>query len=162
MSLLLLFDTKGDVSVPVSDINVFTRRTIRVEFTDEVVVDSRYYDVSNYTLSVVDGEGPVEVVSVLPTNESATLELILVTQPMTVGTTYSLVIDELANREGATFGVTGAFIYRDTKSDSALRSIPKHIDKRPTSLVATLLTAIGVQDDIIGGSRSDTLVVESV
>lgn len=162
MTLLILFDGDADVSIPVSDINVLTRKTILVQFTDEIVTDSRYYDVDNYSLSVVEGTGPVEVVSVLPTNDKATLELILVTQPMTAGTTYSLTIDEFANREGTTFGMTGNFIYRDTKSDSGLRSVPKHFDKRPTSIIAAVITAISINDDIIGGSRSDTLSVESV
>jgi hypothetical protein len=81
---------------------------------------------------------------------------------MTAGSTYQLEIEELANREGSTFGVFGQYIYRDTKSDSGLRSIPKHFDKRPSSLIATMTTAIGVSDDAIGGSRNDTLTVESV
>lgn len=161
MSLLLLFAKSGDIDVPVSDIDVYTSRSVRAIFTDEVVTDSRYYDVNNYTLTLIEGSGPVEIVSILPTNETSTLELVLVTQPMTAGSTYQLAIEELANREGSTFGVFGQYIYRDTKSDSGLRSIPKHFDKRPTSLIATMTTAIGVSDDLIGGSRNDTLVVES-
>jgi hypothetical protein len=161
MSLLLLFAKSGDIDLPVSDIDVYTSRTIRAIFTDEVVTDSRYYDVNNYTLTLIEGSGPVEIISVLSTNETATLELVLVTQPMTAGSTYQLEIEELANREGSTFGVFGQYIYRDTKSDSGLRSVPKHFDKRPTSLIATMITAIGVSDDLIGGSRNDTLTVES-
>jgi hypothetical protein len=160
MTLLILFDG-GEAALPVSDINVLTKKSIRVQFTDEIVTDSRYYDVNNYSIAVVEGTGPVEVLSVLPTNETASLELILVTQPMTHGTTYSLTIDEFVDRSGNEFSLVGGFIYRDTKSDSALRSIPRHFDNRPASIIAAFVTAISINDDIIGGSRSDTLVVES-
>jgi hypothetical protein len=160
MSLLLLFDGRDTAYVPASDINVYTRRTIHVQFTNEVVVDSTYYDPNNYTVSLVEGTGPVEVVSVLPTNETTTLGLVIVTQPMTQGTTYNLAITNMFNREGGNFSLIGDFVYRDTKSDSSLRSVPKHFDKRETSLIASLVTAITISDDVIGGSRNDILVVE--
>ena len=159
MSLLLLFDGRDTAFVPASDINVYTRRTIHIQFTNEVVTNSTYYDPNNYTISLIDGEGPVEVISILSTNEKATLGLVIVTQPMTAGSTYSLAITNMFNREGGNFSLVGDFIYRDTKSDSTLRSIPKHFDKRATSLIASLVTAIGITDDVIGGSRNDTLVV---
>lgn len=162
MSLLLLFAGSSDVSVPVSDLDVLTRKTILVEFTDEMVTDDAYYDVDTYTLEVIDGEGPVEVVGVLPVNGTSSLELVLITQAMTHGTTYQLTTGNLKDRNGSSISFIGQFIYRDTKVDSALRSIPKHFDKRPTSITFSLLAAIGKQDDIIGGSRSDRLVVEGV
>jgi len=162
MSLLLLFDGGDGSEVPVSDLDVLTRKAIQVTFTDEIVTDSSYYDVSNYSISLVDGEGPVEVKSVLPTNGTSALELVLLTQSMTLGSTYQLTANNLKDRNGATISFSGQFIYRDTKVDSALRSIPKHFDKRPTSILFSLMAAIGEQDDIIGGSRSDRLVVEGV
>ena len=94
-------------------------------------------------------------------NGTSSLELVLITQPMTLGSTYQLTANNLNDRNGATISFSGQFIYRDTKVDSALRSIPKHFDKRPTSILFSLMAAIGEQDDIIGGSRSDRLVVES-
>jgi len=162
MSLLLLFDKDGSSDVPVSDLDVLTRKTLRVAFTDEIVTNDSYFDVSNYSITLVDGSGPVEVVSVLPVNGTSSLELVLVTQPMTLGTTYQLTANNLNDRNGATISFSGQYIYRDTKVDSALRSVPKHFDKRATSLIHSLLAAIGKQDDIIGGSRSDRLVVEGV
>lgn len=160
MTLLILLGGEPQLDALVSDIEVYTRRTVRIKFTDEVVVNDAYNDINNYDISIVEGTGPVEVVSVLSTNESTTLELILVTQPMTAGTTYSLAVTQLFRRGGTTFNLVGSFIYRDTKTDSALRSIPKHFDKRETSLIATLLTAIGRQDDLLGGSRNDILTIE--
>ena len=162
MSLLLLFDKAGSSEVPVSDLDVLTRKALRVEFTDEIVTNDNYYDVSNYALELVEGSGPVEIVSVLPVNGTSSLELVLITQPMTLGTTYQLTANNLNDRNGSTISFSGQFIYSDTKVDSTLRSIPKHFDKRATSIVHSLLAAIGKQDDIIGGSRSDRLVVEGV
>jgi hypothetical protein len=162
MSLLLLFAHSGSSDVPVSDLDPLTRKTILVTFTDEIVTNDNYHDVSNYTLELVDGPGPVEIVDVLPVNGTSTLELVLVTQPMTLGTTYQLTANNLNDRNGATISFSGQFIYRDTKVDSALRSIPKHFDRRAVSIMHSIMAAIGKQDDLIGGSRSDRLVVESV
>lgn len=162
MSLLLLFDKSGSSEVPVSDLDALTRKTLRIEFTDEVVTDDAYYDVSNYAIELIDGSGPIEIKSVLPVNGTSTLELVLITQPMTLGSTYQLTANNLKNRNGSTISFSGQYIYRDTKVDSSLRSIPKHFDKRATSIMFSVLAAIGKQDDIIGGSRSDRLVVEGV
>lgn len=162
MSLLLLFDGGDGSEVPVSDLDVLTRKAIQVTFTDEIVTNDNYYNVDNYSIALIDGSGPVEIKGVLPVNGTSSLELVLITQPMTLGSTYQLTANNLNDRNGATISFSGQFIYRDTKVDSALRSIPKHFDKRPTSILFSLMAAIGEQDDIIGGSRSDRLVVEGV
>lgn len=162
MSLLLLFDKDGSSEVPVSDLDVLTRKAIQVTFTDEIVTNDNYYNAANYSIALIDGSGPVEIRDVLPVNGTSSLELVLITQPMTLGSTYQLTANDLNDRNGATISFSGQFIYRDTKVDSALRSIPKHFDKRATSITHSLLAAIGKQDDIIGGSRSDRLVVEGV
>jgi len=160
MSLLILFEGQAGppvAAINVLDINVYSKKLVRILFDDEVIVNDTYNDPSNYSISVVDGSGPVEVVGVLPTNETTSLEVILITQPMTPGTKYSISITELSNRSGITFSVLGLYYARDTKVDSILRSIPSHFDKRPTSILASILTAIAINDDIIGGSRNDAI-----
>lgn len=160
MTLLILFDGQQGppvAAINVVDITVYSKRLVRILFDDEVIVNDTYNDPTNYSIGVVEGTGPVEVVGVLPTNLSASLEVILITQPMTSGTTYQVSVTSLSTRNGIDFSVLGNYISRDTKTDSALRSIPKHFDRRPTSLLSSLITAIGINDDIIGGSRSDDI-----
>jgi hypothetical protein len=163
MSLLILFDTEGEAPPPILttvgivDINVYSKVLVHVEFNDEVIVNDLYNDPSNYSISVVEGEGPVEVVGILHNNKSSSLDVILITQPMTFGTTYSVAVTELSARDGTPQSFTGSYVSRNTKTDSLLRSIPKHFDKRPTSLLSALLLAMGISDDIIGGSRNDSI-----
>lgn len=160
MSLLVLFDT-GDGSseaaeLNILDINVYAKNLIHISFEDEIVVNDLYNDPANYSLSPYPGGGSLEVLSVLQTNGTSSLELILVTQPMTAGTTYQLDITEVVDRNNFGFAFSALFDARYTKLDSALRSIPAHYDKRSSSLLHALLTAVSTSDDIIGGSRSDS------
>lgn len=160
MSLLILFD--GAPGPPVSpinvtDINIISKRLVRITFDDEVVVDDSYNDPTNYAISVVNGSGPVEIVGVLPTNQNASLDVILITQPMTETTKYAISFTQLFSRSGVSFSLIGNFIARETKTDSILRSIPQHYDKRPISNLSAILTAISISDDLIGGSRKDNI-----
>lgn len=156
MSLLILFDG-GEPGTPINiiDIDVLSTRLVRIEFDDEVVVDDNYNNPNNYSISVVEGSGPVEIDRVLAVNTDTSLDIILVTQPMTHGTTYKVSATDLSTRTGDIFALEGDYESRDTKVDSSLRSIPKHFDKRPESLLTSVLIATGRSDDIIGGSRSD-------
>jgi hypothetical protein len=169
MSLIVLFDSDGVgggtiPTISILDINVYANNLVRILFDDEFVTDVGYNDPTNYTISVASGTGPVEVLSVLPTNKNAALEVVLVTQPMTAGTVYTLDVGLLTSRAynsgtgtGYTYSFSGLFEARYTKLDSSLRSIPKHFDKRPESILHTLLTATSISDDLIGGSRSDSI-----
>ena len=142
MSLLILFDGGGGgppgIPINVTDINVLSRRLVHIVFDDEVIVNDAYNDPDNYAISVVEGVGPIEVARVLPINTAASLDIILVTQPMTLGTTYQVTGGDFQTRNGVDFSIQGNYVSRDTKIDSALRSIPKHFDKRPESLISSL------------------------
>lgn len=159
MSLLILFDSSGGgpptAQINVEDINICSKRLVRILFDDEVIVNDNYNDPTNYTINVVEGTGPVEVVGVLPVNTSTSLDIILITQPMTAGTEYQIVTGDLQTRSNLDFQVQGNYIARVTKTDSLLRSIPQHYDKRVTSNLHAFLMAFGKSDDIIGGSRDD-------
>lgn len=159
MSLLILLDGGGGVvSLELVDVDVLSRRLIRVELQDEVVINDDYFDTSNYAVSVVSGSGPVEITRILPFTDGSKVSryIIIETQPMTYGTTYSVELVSVTNRAGVSLSATPKkFDARYTKGDSILRSIPKHYDKRPTSNLAGVMLAIGRQDDLIGGSRDD-------
>lgn len=138
------------------DINPQSNTLVRVLFDDEVVADSAYYSASSYSMS-----GGLEVVGVLNTNQNTSLDVIIVTRGMIVGTTYTVTIDGLHARDGSeATGVSGDFIARSTKLDSILRSIPAHYDKRNVSNIHAILSAISSSDDLIGGSRSDSITFD--
>lgn len=158
MSLLILFD--GGVVTPLDlvDVDILSRRLIRVELQDEVVINDDYFDTSNYAVNVVSGSGEIEITKILPFQDGSTVSryIIIETQPMTLGTTYSVNIVDAKQRDGTLLSYNAAkFDARFTKGDSILRSMPKHYDKRSVSNIAGVLLAIGRQDDLIGGSRDD-------
>lgn len=161
MSLLILFDSGGTttVSAPVNvvDINILTKRLVRIVFDDEVVVTDNYNDISNYDINAIEGSGDVRVTGVLPINTDTSLDLILITDPMRSDTRYEVSATSLQNRSGVDFGVLGEYVARVTKGDSVLRSIPMHYDKRSKSNLHQILLAMGQADDLIGGSRSEDI-----
>jgi hypothetical protein len=46
---------------------------------------------------------------------------------------------------------------RKTKAAAMLRHIPAHFNRAPNGVMASVLTAIGLQDEQIGGSRADSV-----
>lgn len=162
MSLLILLDSSSSSPTPTAldivDVDVLSRRLIRVELQDEVVINDDYFDTSNYAISVVEGTGEVAITKILPFQDGSKVSrfIIIETQPMTYGTTYSVSITDAVDRSGETLlPASATFDARYSKGDSILRSMPKHYDTRSTSNLAGVLLAIGRQDDLIGGSRDD-------
>jgi hypothetical protein len=143
------------VVVPTS-LTVLTPTLIRLTLTDEVVVDDAYYDPANYYLTTPTGVGP-EILGVLLSNSPTTPYILLTTNTMVEGTTYTLNFSDLSLRTGLELSIIGDFIARPTKLSSLLRSIPSHYDTRSSSNLFGFLAAIGVSDDIIGGSRNDSI-----
>ena len=139
------------------NIDIYSNRLVRFLFDDEILVNDAYNDPTNYRVQVINGSGPVEVVGVLPINKNTSLDVILITQPLTAGTTYVATAISLTDRNDVSALYFGNFIARVTKIDSVLRSIPKHFDKRSTSLLSSMLQAVGKSDDTIGGSRKDSI-----
>ncbi len=148
-------DVYGEVA-DASYMDVLAHNLILLRFDADLVVDSAYLDPTNYAVEVVDGSGPVAVRRVLRVNDLVSEEVILVTDRMTLGTTYRVYTSaSISARNGSPATTTGLITSRDTKVDSILRSLPKHFDKTPESTIASLLTAVARQDELIGGGRSD-------
>jgi hypothetical protein len=119
-------------------------------------VDSNYYDTSNYEVVVEDTLSPIRVLEVLSTTEKATTRILLLTDYMTPGVTYSVSMSGVLDRNGLPWFAIGNFTARVTKADSMIRSFPQHFDKGADSLLSNILLAIATQDELIGGSRWDT------
>ena len=136
-----------------------TNDTIRITFDSEVVVDSLFSDTGSYVVAVVEGEGPVSVREVLtPEDSRTTRSVILVVDKPTHGTHYRVTVAGLTGRDGALVGGSSDFFGRRTKAEDMVRSMPMHYSRRPDSLIRNILTAIGIEDETIGGSRDDTFL----
>jgi hypothetical protein len=129
---------------------------LEVVFERGVVVDAKFTDLTNYDIVVVSGTGDIAIRSVLaPTDSRVTNKIILRVDKPTEGTHYRVSVTGLSGRDGAVVGGSSDFIGRRTKGGDMIRSMPSHYDTRVGSILGAVLTAIGIEDDIIGGSRSD-------
>lgn len=131
---------------------------VRIQFPYEVVIDRFYRDVTSYVITVERGFGEISVREAIPpTDGLTTSEVILYVDQPTKGTTYRIDITQLRQRDGTAVVETGRFEGRRTKLETMLQGVPSHWDKRPTSVMRNILAAISIEDDRIGGSRSDRL-----
>lgn len=128
-------------------------------FDRSVVIDSSLLSVENYTLEVVSATGSsIRVRKIIPpTDGLVTQSVILYVDQPTKGARYRLTSTNLRDRAGTKFGQVIDFIGRRTKLEGMLRSLPQHWDKRPDSVFRSILSAVSIEDDRIGGSRSDSL-----
>lgn len=150
-------------AVQIIHVDYITPTLLRVDLTTTVVVNTLYNTVSNYTVAVrsdspVAGD-PVEVRRVLPPTQDVVIAdyVFLETSPHTNGADYTITVGQLYTLDGTpTAGALSAsYAARVTKTMKMLKSLPSHFDKRVDSLIHSLISAISIQDDKIGGSRSD-------
>lgn len=136
-----------------------TDDTVRFTFESEIVLDSRSTDLSAYEISVVSGPGePVSIREVLIPQDSRTSTfVILVVDKPSHGTHYRVTATGINGRDGGTVTGAGDFISRRTKTEDILRTIPGHYNTAAPSLLRAVFTAIGIEDELIGGSRNDLL-----
>jgi hypothetical protein len=132
--------------------------TIRIIFDAEIVRDARLSEPGAYDIVIVSGTGDsVSVREVLvPQDSMTTTEVILVVDKPTHGTHYRVTATSLNGRDGGLVGGTSDFIGRRTKAEDMIRAMPTHYNTQADSVLRQVLTAIGIQDEIIGGSRDDT------
>lgn len=158
------FTPSADAPVPPADtisinsITFIAQDVVSIGLSVPVRVDSLFQDSTNYSIAPLDFGEPVNIVSVfIPQNTLVTDTVMIKTTPHTVGGGYSVGFTRLVNPDGASLSLTAASKYqaRVSKTMVSLKSLPSHFDKRPESLIRNLITAISLQDDIIGGSRSD-------
>lgn len=157
----------GSSSAEIDAIDILDQNKIRVTFTNPVVINEALVDVENYVIEFSDNPGftDVEVLEVLPSvpdtsapdktqvSATTTTELELLTSYHSPGQSYDITISNLLASDGSGVpSVTNEAVARRTKVETILRSLPAHFDKRPGSNIRSTLTAIGIEDDRIGGS----------
>lgn len=155
LSTSLAFPLGGDIFVDTL-CDVWAQDLIEITFGEALKNDEFLQSPQAYTVTALDGGGPVTVLEVQAGDENNTTTVwIVVTMPQ-IGKTYEISFESL-------YAVTGSvitpnvckFIGRATKQDSLINSRPKRYDMRPDAVYRKLINAIGREDDLIGGSRSD-------
>lgn len=138
---------------------------IKITLNARVRIDSLFLDPANWVISAAPGytsSTSVACVTVLTPADSslvATDTVFLQTTLHTLDAVYEVRYLQLTDTTG--FPVLeyqpSVFPYRtrSTKVDQILKSLPNHFDKRASSTIRSLVTAIGIQDDFIGGARND-------
>lgn len=139
--------------------DVWGRDLLAIVFAEPMRVDALLRDRGAYSIVDPDGNDP-EVRDVFVGHDAATTQIWLETSPLVVGTTYAVQYQNLYAVTGLGISPTACeFIGRETKIDSIVDARPRMYDVRARARYRWLLNAIGREDDLIGGSRSDRFTI---
>lgn len=141
-------------------VEVIADDVILIELPEAVVIDEAYLDPATYVITVVEGSGGLTVRSVLPPLDTQiATDVVLTIDKHAHGIQYRINIDDpkLSGTDGGVVTFEEDFIGRHTKVEGMIKSLPKHYNVKPDSLIRAVLTAVGRMDEEIGGSRNDTL-----
>ena len=154
--------------VDVSDIDIITPKLVKITYTTEMVLNPAYFDIENYSIQFYNSAStdarPRRVLQLYQENSAdealVHITTMLVTDPLTEGQRYTFMVNGLISRGGVELASTpmSRTVVR-TKTQTILRTLPDHFDKRPESKIANILAAIGISDDLIGGSKREELIV---
>lgn len=129
---------------------------IEVVASPAVVVDSKYYDLGNYTISTVSGT-PIVLRKVLPnyTDSKIAGKIYILTDNADEGSVFVLSISGLSLRDSTVSFTTQTveLIYNRTKNDSLTHSVPSHYDMSVGSNIGHVLTAISLSDEEMFGVK---------
>jgi hypothetical protein len=155
--------SSGPVSI--TRIQYITPTYIRVFFSTYVVLNATYLNKANYSITAHSDSpltaGGVSVISVLtsPDPETSKIHFVdLITTRHTDGAYYNFnyvfltTLNGVANSGG---GLEAPYAARYSKTMTASKNLAGFYYKDPTGLLQTVLTAISLIDDQIGGSRND-------
>ena len=167
----------GDAaSSTVDSIDILDANKIRIIFSGNVIVDENLLNPDNYLIEFSDNEGftDVEAISVTPSvpdvlvdatqaNEVSARWVEVLTSYHTPGQSYRITVLNVLAVDGAVVEENPLdATARRTKVDQVLSNVTKHFDKRLGSAPRALLTAIGLEDDRIGGSLNEEIPVAEV
>jgi hypothetical protein len=141
----------GATSFSLSNVEVLSKNTILLGFTDNLSKSAANFAVDNYTVS-----GLVVKQVLPPVSDEYPNALVLVTEPILVGNTYEVSAQNLEATDGSVVASTAlSFTGRKTKLDKVLTGAPILYDTSPGSVVMQVLTAIHRENDKIGGTEDE-------
>jgi hypothetical protein len=140
--------------------DVWAQDLLQITFSAPMKNDEFLQDTAAYLVSPIDGGIPVTVLAVQTGSEVGPVVIYIVITEPTIGKTYTITFQSLYNITGQIVDpIVCKFIARPTKQDAIIRSRPDLYDMTPDSLLRKVMSAIGRQDDLIGGSRNDQFFV---
>lgn len=134
---------------------------VEIRFSADMKNDDQLQDTSNYTIAVTGGSPSID--RILSGSSISTRVVYLQVRGVVDGGTHTVTVDETglivstSNESVADAGNSAQFIGRQTKMDTLNRRHPKLYDKRVGGRLRSLFGALMEQDELIGGSRSDTI-----
>lgn len=149
--------------VGIQSVDFITPTYIRLNLSTYVIVNDLYMDADNFNISLrpdspVAGDAVAVARVIRPAQDVLVVNRIfLETTRHTAGAAYTASFYSLNTPDGvAAFNSSPAsYMSRYTKTMAQLRTFPSHFDKREDALIHSIIGAISLQDDIIGGSRND-------
>ena len=137
-------------------VDVITKTQILLTFERVYVINDDLLNPDNYSIIT---SGPVNtninVVSVEAGNDrAATNSVLLTTQTMVSGVTYTITAQNLEDVGGILVNTNSSvsWEFRVTKMQNALTKLPSHFNTLPGSTLRGIMTAIALVDDRIGGN----------
>ena len=141
--------------IEVALLGVIASDMVSITFSEDAKVDAALRDPANYVVTPVGGGTPVNVISVQAGNEIRTNFISLLITDFTVGADYLVTVSNIVGADGSTLSATlntGQFTGRPTKADLAITHRETLFGRDPNSIIRNVLTAIAMEDDLIGGS----------
>lgn len=139
--------------------DVFAHDMLLVTFATPVKNNAALQAASTYTVTALDSGLPVTVISVQSGNTVSVTDVYLIVSNPEVGKFYQITFANLTSIDGtAVSPVLCKFYARSTKIDAIISTRPLLYDMTPESTLRKIFSAIGRQDELIGGSRNDRIV----
>lgn len=150
--------------IDVTAVDIITPKLVKITYNTTVVCDPSYFDINSYSV-VVQETGAIEAKPVrvlqlyndnLDTKRLSSNFTLLVMDNLTEGTRYQFTVNGVRTTQGLIMASTPYSREKvKTKTQVTTRLLPSHFDTRPDSLIGSILTAITIQDDLIGGARKE-------
>lgn len=131
-------------------------RLVRLDLNYVLTTDNAFYDVSNYTIMSSQGN-VLGVRGIVPLSRSTTAFILVETDTQSEPLEYTVSVSGIHQRDGSPVSAQASWLARTTKGQTCLNNMPPTWSRSPSSNIASVLTAIGMSDDLIGGSRKDYL-----
>lgn len=155
------------VTVSLSDVEIIHPRLVRLTLSGEVLINDAFYNANNYSIlfyrdNKTDAKAKRILTVYVPNSseEALTTNKILVeTDPLTIGTRYTFSVTGLLDRNNTLISQREVHKQsRRTKTQLSLHGVPSHFTTKFDSSMGTMVSAITVADDRIGGSEKELII----
>lgn len=137
---------------------------LRLTFSEETISNANYLNTDNY-LVTKEGESveAIAVKQVKKINDFVTNKVILWTDYQKEGVTYEIKVSNLVSITGQAIESDTTLTWKAVKTKTQaviFDNLPQHFDKRIESKIRNVLTAVSLEDDLIGGNLSKQIPLE--